>query len=68
MAKREVVNDEDVEKKKQLGKPEVIEEQEQAYFSEKLVQKELFFYQNNYSVILKNLKLVFLWIRDIISG
>ena len=36
MAKREVVNDEDVEKViAQIGKPEVIEEQEQAYFSEK---------------------------------
>ena len=36
MAKREVVNDEDIEKViAQIGKPEVIEEQEEAYFSDK---------------------------------
>ena len=54
MAKREVVNDEDVEKViAQIGKPEVIEEQEQAYFSEKLKTKSFFLVRNNYSVILE---------------
>ena len=43
MAKREVVNDEDVEKViAQIGKPEVIEEQEQAYFSEKTEKPRAF--------------------------
>ena len=36
LGKREVINDDDVEKViAQIGKPEVIEEQEEAYFSEK---------------------------------
>lgn len=43
MAKREVVNDEDVEKViAQIGKPEVIEEQEHAYFSEKTEKPRAF--------------------------
>lgn len=40
MAKREVVNDEDIEKViTQIGKPEVIEEQEEAYFSDNTSSK-----------------------------
>ena len=52
---KEVVNDEDVEKViVQIEKPEVIEEQEQAFFfSEKLKNQELFLVRNNYSVIQK---------------
>lgn len=41
MAKREVVNDDDVEKViAQIGKPEVIEEQEEAYYSDKTSTKK----------------------------
>ena len=40
MGKREVVNDDDIEKViAQIGKPEVIEEQEEAYFSDKTANK-----------------------------
>ena len=40
MAKREVVNDEDIEKViAQIGKPEVIEEQEEAYYSDNQSKK-----------------------------
>ena len=41
LGKREVINDDDVEKViAQIGKPEVIEEQEEAYFSEKTSTKK----------------------------
>ena len=41
LGKREVINDTDVEKViSQIGKPEQIEEQEEAYFSEKSSRKE----------------------------
>jgi len=41
LGKREVINDSDVEKViSQIGKPEVINEQEEAYFSEKASRKE----------------------------
>ena len=41
LGKREVINDADVEKViSQIGKPEQIEEQEEAYFSEKNARKE----------------------------
>jgi phage shock protein PspC (stress-responsive transcriptional regulator) len=41
LGKREVINDADVEKVIfQIGKPELIEEQEEAYFSEKTSRKE----------------------------
>lgn len=41
LGKREVINDSDVEKViSQIGKPEVINEQEEAYFSEKSSRKE----------------------------
>lgn len=41
MGKREVVNDDDIEKViAQIGKPEVIEEQEEAYFSDKTANKK----------------------------
>lgn len=41
LGKREVINDSDVEKViSQIGKPEVINEQEEAYFSEKTSRKE----------------------------
>lgn len=41
LAKREVINDIDVEKViSQIGRPEQIEEQEEAYFSEKTTKKE----------------------------
>src|SRR5574343_141893 len=40
MGKREVVNDDDIEKViSQIGKPEVIEEQEEAYYSDKKAKK-----------------------------
>ena len=41
MGKREVVNDDDIEKViAQIGKPEVIEEQEEVYFSDKTANKK----------------------------
>ena len=41
MGKREVVNDDDIEKViAQIGEPEVIEEQEKAYFSDKTANKK----------------------------
>ena len=41
LGKREVINDIDVERViSQIGKPEVIEEQEEAYFSEKTAKKQ----------------------------
>ncbi|MFC3161123.1 hypothetical protein ACFOEQ_24205 [Chryseobacterium arachidis] len=64
MAKREVINDSDVERViAQIGSPETIEEQEEAYYSEKKIIKDQTIQvlniqtKNNCSVILKDRKL-----------
>lgn len=63
LGKREVINDTDVEKViAQIGTPEKIEEQEEAYFSEKTqlkipIQEPIIQTKNSCSVILKNKKL-----------
>jgi hypothetical protein len=63
LGKREVINDTDVERViAQIGTPEKIEEQEEAYYSEKIQRKHILQelntrIKNNCSVILKDKKL-----------